>query len=133
MSYLAQYAGRRPSSAGSPRRGARVDERTLLNRPNFDGGAYVRVFVEDTSGRKLRWRKVPPSPRLRLRIADCINEISLEFSLESAELRDNALFKIDMLIGALERFRDGLAAEADLFVEREAAGRRAAFRQVVRS
>ena len=31
------------------RRGVRVDERTLLNHPEFDGGAFVRVFVEDTS------------------------------------------------------------------------------------
>jgi hypothetical protein len=132
MSYLVQYAGRRPTSAGRTRRRARVDEHTLLNRPDFDGGAYVRAFVEDTSGRKLRWRKLPPSPRLRLRIADCVNEISLEFSVESAELRDNALFKLDTLIGALERFRAGLVAEAELFVEREALVRRSKFRQLVR-
>jgi hypothetical protein len=119
MSYLVQYAVRRPSSAGRSRRGARVDERLVLNRPEFDGGAYVRVLVEDTSGRRRRSRRTPPSPRLRLRVADCAHEVNLEFSLESAELRENALFKIDTLLGALTRFRDGLSAEAELYRQRE--------------
>jgi hypothetical protein len=117
MSYLAPYAARRPS-AGRPRRGVRLDERLRLNYPDFDGGAYVRVFVEDTSGRKLRWRRHPPVPRLRLRIADCTNEIALEFSVESAELRENSLHKIEMLIGALQRFHEAYAAEADLYAQR---------------
>lgn len=119
MSYLVQYAARCSPLAGRPRRGVRVDERLVLNRPEFDGGAYVRAFVEDTSGRKRRFRRTPPSPRLKLRVADCVNEVSLEFSVESAELRENALFKIETLLAALGRFRDGLAAEAELFAARE--------------
>jgi hypothetical protein len=114
-----QYAVRRPTSAGRARRGARVDERLVLNRPKFDGGAHVRVFVEDTSGRKRRLCRAPTSPRLRLRVADCAHEVNLEFSVDSAELRDNSLFKIETLLGALTRFRDGLAAEAELHAERE--------------
>jgi hypothetical protein len=119
VSYLVQYAVRRPTSAGRARRGARVDECLMLNRPKFDGGAHVRVFVEDTSGRKRRFRHNAPSPRLRLRVADCAHEINLEFSVDSAELRDNSLFKIETLLGALARFRDGLAAEAELHAQRE--------------
>jgi hypothetical protein len=115
MSYLTQYAASRPA-VRPVRRGVRVDERTLLNRPAFDGGAYVRVFVEDTSNRKLRRL---PSPRLKLRIADCINHINLEFSVDDAELRENSLHKIDTLIAALERFRAGLAAESELRALRE--------------
>jgi hypothetical protein len=114
MSYLTQYAVARPSS----RRGARVDEHTVLNHPEFDGGAHVRAFVEDTSGRKLRRRRVP-SPRLKLRITDCTNQIHLEFSVDTPELRENSLFKINTLIAALERFRAGLAAEAHLRALRE--------------
>jgi hypothetical protein len=114
MSYLTQYAVSRPTS----RRGARVDERTLLNRPAFDGGAHVRVYVEDTSNRKLRRRRLP-SPRLKLRIADCVNVINLEFSVDTPELRENSLYKIEMLIAALEQFRAGLAAEAELRALRE--------------
>jgi hypothetical protein len=120
MSYLLQYALRLPALARTPRRGARVDERTLLNLPDFDGGAYVRVFVEDTSNRTARRRLQPlPSPRLKLRIADCVNEVNLEFSIDSPELRENSLHKIETLVAALERFRAGLEAEADLRVRRE--------------
>jgi hypothetical protein len=112
MTYLLQYATRRV-----PRKGARVDERTPLNRPGLYGGAYVRVFVEDTTSR--RWRRRPPEPRIRLRIADCVNEINLEFSLESAELRENSLYKVDTLLSALTRFRGALDAEVGLYVQRE--------------
>ena len=113
MSYLTQYA----VAAG---RGARVDERTRLNRPAFDGGAHVRVFVEDTSDRKPRGRRLP-TPRLRLRIGDCANQIALEFSVDTAALRENSLYKIETLIAALERFRAGLLAEVELRALRESA------------
>jgi hypothetical protein len=119
MSYLTQYAGSRPAVVQRRRRGARVDERTLLNLPAFDGGAHVRVYVEDTSNRK---RRRLPSPRLKLRITDCVNKVNLEFSVDSAERRENSLYKIETLITALERFRDGLAAEAELRAMRERDG-----------
>ena len=119
MSYLAQYAVRRPESLGRRfgRRGAaRVDERLKLNLPGFHGDAFVRVFVQDTSGARLRG--TPPEPRVRLRIADCDNEISLWFEVDSPESRANSLHKIDTLLGALHRFRDALLAEADLYATR---------------
>jgi hypothetical protein len=118
MSYLTQYSVSCSASVRPGGRGARVDERTRLNRPAFDGGAYVRVYVENTSGRKLRRERLP-SPRLRLRIADCASQINLEFSVDSAELRENSLSKIETLIAALERFRAGLVAEAELRAQRE--------------
>jgi hypothetical protein len=114
MSYLLQHV-RRPVRGRT--RFARVDERKRLNLPEFDGGASVRAFVEDTS--RKRFRRRPPEPRLRLRISDCINEIALEFGVATPEARENALFKIDTLLDALGRFRDGLAAEADLYESRE--------------
>ena len=112
MSYLLQHT-RRPDSR---RRSSRVDERLRLNHRRFDGGAEVRVFVEDTSHAQPHRLS---SPRLRLRISDCSNRINLEFAVESAEQRANALHKIDTLLGALGRFRDGLIAEAALYAERE--------------
>ena len=105
--------------SGRRRRGIRVDERIVLNRPKFDGGAHVRVYVEDTSARRARFRRSPPTPHLRLRIADCVNEIALEFSVCSPELRENSLHKIETLLGALSRFRSGLEAEAELYAARE--------------
>ena len=111
MSYLLQYA-RRPASITAGTRVARVDEYARLNRPGLYGDAFVRVFVEDTSN--LRRRRRIGDPDVVLQIADCANTINLEFSLESAELRENSLFKVDTLLGALHRFRDGLAAEVAL-------------------
>jgi hypothetical protein len=94
MSYLLQHT-RRPH----PMRG-RLDEKLRLNRPGFYGDAYVRVFVGLTRRRRV--------PRFELQIADCSNTINLEFSVETPEYRDNSLYKLDTLIGALERFRDAL-------------------------
>lgn len=118
MSYLTLYALRRPASVRPARPGTRVDEKTLLNLPEFDGGAHVRALVEDTSVHRVRRRRLP-SPRLKLRITDCTNEIHLEFSVDSAGARENSLHKIDTLIAALERFRSGLRAEAALREQRE--------------
>jgi hypothetical protein len=101
----------------------RVDEHTRLNRPRLYGDAFVRVFVEDTHGRRRE-------PHIDLQIADCTNMIHLEFSLADACLRENSFFKIDTLLGALHRFRDALAAEAELAAQRaglssQASGQRA--------
>jgi hypothetical protein len=115
MSYLLEHAVSR-LSRGRP--AARVDEHVVLNFPAFDGGAHVRAFVEDTSARNRRLRHAP-SPRLKLRITDCVSEINLEFSVDSPEIRENSLHKIATLIAALERFRAGLEAEADLRARRE--------------
>ncbi|HSH21941.1 MAG TPA: hypothetical protein VK992_04880 [Candidatus Caenarcaniphilales bacterium] len=114
MSYLLQYLGR-PDSI-TPRTGARVDEYARLNRPGLYGDAYVRVFVEDTTARR---RRRDADPQLALQIADCTSTIELEFSLETAQLRENSLFKVNTLLGALHRFREGLAAEAELARQRE--------------
>ncbi len=122
MSYLVQYLPRACAPVVTLRPGARVDERTLLNRPGYYGEAYVRVLVEDTSARKLRRRRsAPPAPRLKLEIADCVNEIRLEFDLSTPGHRENSLHKVETLTCALDRFRDGLAAEADLYAQRERA------------
>jgi len=122
MSYLTQYATRGVATLRSARRGARVDERVQLNFPEFDGGAHVRAFVGDTSAHRGRRRSLP-SPRLKLRITDCMHEIHLEFSVDSPDLRENSLHKIETLIASLERFREGLRAEAELRAARESNSR----------
>src|SRR5882724_2614188 len=118
MSYLLEHTGLRPALRAAARRGAHVDECTLLNHPAFDGGAHVRVFVEDTTHRRRRRRR-PPSPRLKLRVADCTNTVHLEFSVDTPEARSNSLFKLETLLAALRQFRAGLVAEAELREERE--------------
>ena len=117
MLYLAQYLPRTCAPV-RPLRGARVEIETLLNRPGYHGDAYVRVFVEDTSQRRVRGDRIP-TPRFELDIADCTNTIRLEFDVSTAGDRENSLFKIATLIGALEQFRDGLVAEAELHAKRE--------------
>src|SRR5262249_36215051 len=84
--------------------------------------AYVRVLVEDTTFHK--WRRRPSEPRIRLRIADCSNEISLWFELSLRPARESSLYKIDALLGALQRFRAALDAEAELYAHREQHRRR---------
>jgi hypothetical protein len=115
MSYLLQYA-RRPDSIAPRTQAARVDEYARLNRPGLYGDAFVRVLVEDTTARR---RRHGADPQLVLQIADCTNTINLEFSLETAQLRENSLFKVNTLLGSLRRFRDGLAVEAELARQRE--------------
>jgi hypothetical protein len=122
MSYLMQHLTRAPGRVLALGRGVRVDEHTRLNLPGYYAGAYVRVLVEDTSRRaEKRWlrRSAPPSPQLVLQIADCVNQINLEFDLSDEGFRENSIFKIETLLGALERFRDGLVAEAELREQRE--------------
>ena len=113
MSYLLQYA-RRPDLIAPRTSAARVDEYARLNQPGLYGDAFVRVFVEDTARRRRDC-----DPRLVLQIADCTNTINLEFTLETEQLRENSLFKVDTLLGALHRFRDGLAAESELAAQRD--------------
>ena len=118
MSYLVEYSRMHPASTAAARHGARVDECTPLNHPAFDGGAHVRVFVEDTTSRRVRRRRIP-SPRIKLRITDCTNAVNLEFSVDTPEARSNSLSKIETLLAALRQFRAGLEAEVELREERE--------------
>lgn len=107
MSYLLPFATRaQPSN--------RVDERVRLNLAGFHGDAAVRVFVENTAGR--RGKHV--EPRIRLRISDCDNEIQLWFELGDAADRHNSLHKIATLLSALHRFEEALVEEAGLAATR---------------
>ena len=116
MSYLTNYATRRLHSIAAASNGVRVDEDRLLNLAGHHGNASVRVFVEDTTGR--RWSRKPPEPKVRLRISDCSYEVSLWFEVDSPERRANSLHKIDTLLGSLTRFRDALDAECELYEHR---------------
>lgn len=106
---------------------ARVSEQHFLNLPGFHAGAFVRAYVEDTSGRELpvgsygSEEGLPRNfePRIVLQIADCSNQIYLEFEIDSPHQRMNSFHKIDTLIGALTKFRDGLAAESAEYKRRQ--------------
>jgi len=106
---------------------ARVNERTLLNLPGFHAGAYVYVYVEDTSDRDL-FRNAycedtctccPQNfePSVTLEIADCNRAISLEFDVDTVG-RANSLHKLETLIAALQVFRAALVDEFEPYDER---------------
>jgi len=101
-----------------------VNERTLLNLPGFHGGAFVYVFVEDTSERGLRrcegdCKCINFEPRMIVEIADCSERIELTFDVDSSEGRDNSLHKLDTLVAALSLFRNAMVAEFAPFDLRE--------------
>ena len=108
---------------------ARVNERTLLNLPGFHGGAYVYVYVEDTSERTLQRDPFCEDdctccphnfePRMTLEIADCDRTISLQFDVDTAGARVNSFHKLDTLLAALQVFRAALAEEFEPYDARE--------------
>ena len=114
---------------GMPYR-ARVNERTLLNLPGFYSGAYVYVYVEDTSERELvthsEWCEAdcdccPDNfePRVELEVADCEDVISLEFAVDTEAARENSLHKLETLECAIRAFRKALVEEFEQYDRRE--------------
>jgi hypothetical protein len=108
---------------------ARVNERTLLNLPGFHAGAYVYVYVEDTSDREpLRDLYCEDTcsccphnfePRMSVEIGDCSRHVSLDFDVDKLEARANSLHKLDTLIAALQVFRAAIEQEFEPYDERE--------------
>jgi hypothetical protein len=106
---------------------ARVNERWFLNLPGFHGGAYIIVYVEDTSARHADpcgcgeddCERGNFEPRMILEIADCDDRINLYFDVDSEGGRENSLHKLDTLIAALRVFRAGVVAEFDEYDRRE--------------
>jgi len=100
---------------------SRVTERRFLNLPGYHGGAYVLAYVEDTTDRASANGAGPcPAPQVDFEIGDGDGRVVLHFGLATAAERLNAFHKVAALIETLVRFRAGLAAEADLQVERRA-------------
>ena len=108
---------------------AHANERTLLNLPGFHAGAFVYVYVEDTSERGLQYGPYCEpgclcgcvenfDPRTVLEIADCADTISLSFDVDSDGYRENSLHKLDTLVAALRVFREALVKEFAPYDER---------------
>jgi len=108
---------------------ARVNERTLLNLPGFHGGAFVYVYVENTSERELLHNPSCESsceccpanfePRMTLEIADCYSTTAIEFDVDTTASRENSLHKLDTLVTALNVFRAAFVAEFAPYDRRE--------------
>jgi hypothetical protein len=88
-----------------------VRERVFLNLKT-DMRAYVIGVVEDT-------RDIPNANEsdwkwgtIELKMADCHDDISLEFNLSTADERENSLFKIRKLADVINAVRDAIEIEA---------------------
>jgi hypothetical protein len=95
-----------------------LQERIFLNI-NPEMRAYVIAVLEDTTGipavNETDWKWGTKE----LKIADCFEEISLEFDLSSKEGRANSLHKIRELTRVVTAFRDALEIEAASIDERQ--------------
>ena len=96
-----------------------VRERAFLNLKT-DMRAYVIAVVEDTrefpNSHEDEWKR----GRIELKMADCHEEITLEFDLSTAGERENSLHKIRKLAEAITAVRDALEVEAESIAERQA-------------
>lgn len=89
--------------------------RRFLNKRGHHAGGYILVAVEDTTKRKsdgYDWTDT------EFTIADCGRQISLSFEVTPRELA-NSLYKVDVLLDALDRFRAALVVEGRLAAERD--------------
>lgn len=111
-------AGRRGPPRSVHQRKYRVSVREFLNLSGWHGSSYVIADVEDTTRQSADELGEWEPPRTRLRIADCVSECQFEFDLDTLEAQENSLHKVDTLIDALQRFREGLMAEIGLFNQR---------------
>ena len=93
--------------------------RRFLNKRGHHSGGYILAFVEDTSKRTqdIDWTDT------EFTVADCGRQISLSFEVSPDELA-NSLYKVDVLIDSLTRFRAALVEEGRLSAERERRGKR---------
>ena len=93
-------------------------ERIFLNK-DPEMRAYIIALIEDT-------REIPASNEdgwkhatIELKIADCYNDIALDFDLCDKERRENSLYKVRELTRVITEFRDALEIEAASIEERQ--------------
>lgn len=84
--------------------------------------AYVIAVVEDEREKNVGTRSDDDCDfvDIRLRIADCQNEISLYFDLETVEERENSLYKIRTLAEVVNEFKRAIELEIEVINAREA-------------
>lgn len=94
-----------------------VNERAFLNvRANLR--AYVIAYVEDTSVYPAHRDEFRGGGLISLRIADCHDEIELDFDLSDERARANSLYKARKLAEVLDQFRAAIEAEAEAIEQR---------------
>ncbi len=95
----------------------RVRIRRFLNSVGYHDGAYVLAAVEDSSSYSSD--EYGPFVDIDLTLADCNRIVHFHFDLHTKGARRNSLRKIDLIIDALEQFREALREEARVVEGRE--------------
>ena len=95
-----------------------VNERAFLNLPN-NLRAYIIAHVEHTSPYPACCDEYREGGSISLRIADCHDEIALEFDLSTARGRENSLHKATILAEILSRFREAIEVESRAIDDRQ--------------
>jgi hypothetical protein len=81
--------------------------------------AHIIALVEDTrdisqdESDSWKWSEI------KLMLSDCYDDISFEFDLSSAELRENSLHKIRLMAEIINAFREAIELEAESIAERQ--------------
>jgi len=79
-------------------------ESALLNRVGHNSTAAICATVINDYG---------DNPSVDLQITDCYRAVNFDFSVHEEDDRDNALYKLDILIGVLTNFREAVSDACD--------------------
>ena len=96
-----------------------VQERTFLNK-RTGMRAYIIGLVEDTRDVPDCYEEGWKWGEIELKLADCYEEISLEFNMNTKEDRENSLYKIRKLAEVINSVREAIEIEAESIEAREA-------------
>ena len=96
-----------------------VQERTFLNK-RTGMRAYIIGVVEDTRDFPDCYEEGWKWGEIELKLADCYEEISLEFNMNTKEDRENSLYKIRKLAEVINSVREAIEIEAESIEAREA-------------
>lgn len=99
-----------------------VERREFLNK-FIHLRAYVIAVVEDAREKRVRGENEDYWSDITLKIADCEDEITLYFELESGEERENSLHKIRVLAEVINEFKQALELEAQVMNARSGMSR----------
>lgn len=92
--------------------GYRYYVREFLNTPGFHSTGHILAYVEKTQHNQHR-------VDVSFTLADCSRQIELCFDLDTAEGRKNSLYKLDLLIGSITKFRKAFLEECRVQEKRE--------------
>ena len=96
-----------------------VRDRAFLNKKT-DMRAYIIGVVEDTRDYSDCYEDGWKWGEIELKLADCFEEISFEFSMSTREERENSLYKITKLAEVINAVKMAIEIEAESISDREA-------------